>query len=77
MGCANCGNVRRLDVSGKTSDMCDVSADGNNYFGGYVPEGLNIGGGDYLSFAFCLNCGRIEGKFPITEKAVQKAFDER
>ena len=34
---------------------------------GYVPENLNIGGGDYIEFTYCLQCGKIQGDFPITE----------
>jgi hypothetical protein len=51
-------------VNGKTSDLCyvtiqDVEKDG------YVPSDMNIGGGDYLEFDYCLDCGQMIGEFPI------------
>jgi hypothetical protein len=32
---------------------------------GYVPEDLGIGGGDYVQFSYCLDCGQIQGTFPL------------
>ena len=32
---------------------------------GYVPRDINIGGGDYLGFNFCMTCGKMVGEFPI------------
>jgi hypothetical protein len=31
---------------------------------GYVPSGLGIGGGDYIDFKLCLNCGQIQDTWP-------------
>jgi hypothetical protein len=33
----------------------------------YVPRYLGLGGGDYVKFEFCLECGRIQGDFPMEE----------
>jgi len=30
---------------------------------GYVPHDFNIGGGDYIDFRYCLDCGRIQDVF--------------
>jgi hypothetical protein len=35
------------------------------YHDGYVPRALGIGGGDYIEFEVCLNCGQMQGKYPI------------
>ena len=32
---------------------------------GYVPYGFGIGGGDYIRFNFCMDCGQLQGKFPL------------
>jgi hypothetical protein len=53
--------------------MCDVRMGGNSR-DGYVPSGLNIGGGDYLEFDMCLDCGQHQGVFPVAEDAVSEAF---
>jgi hypothetical protein len=38
---------------------CDAAHDG------YVPSKMGIGGGDYMEFSYCLDCGQIQGKFPV------------
>jgi len=45
--------------------MCffSVPADGFHQDEGYVP-GV-IGGGDYIEFKLCLNCGQQQGEWPI------------
>lgn len=63
MTCHHCDSNRVASVSAKCSDMCDVSI-GDEEHDGYVPEGLGIGGGDYISFSYCLDCGTIQGSFP-------------
>lgn len=68
-----CGSTRNLFVSGKTSDMCFVSYAGHESEG-YVPSGLHIGGGDYLEFGVCLDCGRVKGDFPLSEERVFAAL---
>lgn len=72
MAC-KCGSTRILSVSGKTSDMCFVQYQGAKR-DDYVPDGLNIGSGDYLEFSLCLECGKVQGDFPIAEEKVQEAL---
>ena len=77
MSC-KCGSDRIMSVCGKTSDMCFCSYDGTES-DSYVPKGIVIGEGgygDYLEFDFCLDCGRIQGKFPISDTKVKKAIEE-
>jgi hypothetical protein len=38
---------------------------GEPYDPNYVRSDIGIGGGDYVSFQYCGNCGQIVGKFPI------------
>lgn len=70
MTCQTCKSERILSYNGKCSDLFsgsigpkhkDFSDDGY----GYVPEGLGIGGGDYLRGDLCLNCGQMQGKWPV------------
>lgn len=53
-----------MHVTGKCSDTCGFSMGGVNS-DGYVPKGVGIGGGDYIEFNYCLDCGQIQGKFPV------------
>jgi hypothetical protein len=69
-----CGSERIARVSGKTSDMCYFEVDSKER-NDYVPSNVGIGGGDYVDFHYCLDCGRIQGSdFPVSEDAVEEAF---
>lgn len=70
-----CLHKRIVKVNAKCVDCFDLTY-GDREYNGYVPEGLNLGGGDYLEFAYCLDCGKIMGNFPITEEEVQEAIKE-
>ena len=61
--CKNCGSYIMADISGKSSDCNCGDIDGEE-FEGYVPENIGIGGGDYIEFTWCLDCGMIQGDFP-------------
>ena len=77
--CGNpkCNSDRIAFLNGKTSDMCqfqykDIDKDG------YVPKDLVIGKngyGDYINFHFCLECGKIQGEFPISDEEVEAAVE--
>ena len=71
-----CESSQYVHVSGKTSDMCNVNM-GEIEHDGYVPEGMNIGGGDYLSFSFCINCGQMSGTWPIENSPLKDLVDEK
>lgn len=63
--CRHCGNEKRLlRVSAKCSDMCYLSVGGADQCD-YVPDEYGIGTGDYVTFVLCLNCGRVQGEFPL------------
>jgi len=61
-----CNSERIASINGKTSDMCNFQYKDINTEG-YVPR-LVIGDqyGDYIEFEFCLECGKIQGSFPIS-----------
>lgn len=52
-------------VMAKCSDRCHVIYPDGTESLGDVPSEINIGGYDYLEFAYCMNCGKITGDFPI------------
>jgi hypothetical protein len=55
--------------------MCHISINGKEG-DGYVPDDIGIGGGDYITFTYCLDCGKIQGDFPISQEAVNGAIDQ-
>lgn len=62
MKCDKCSSERIAVVGGKTSDLCSVYLDGKEHVG-YVPKGP-FGEGDYIEFSLCMDCGKMQGKFP-------------
>lgn len=78
MNCSKCKSDRILAVSGKCSDLASfVYKDKSGY--GYVPSNLPVcqdHDEDYINFDLCLNCGTIQGKFPVSESKINSAFGE-
>ena len=66
MTCQRCKSERVANISGKCSDLCFVSINGKEK-DGYSPQdmGLKNDYGDYVAFSWCLECGQIQGKFPV------------
>jgi len=50
--------------------MCSVDLAGGHQHG-YVPRDLGIGGGDDVNFDYCLDCGQIQGRFPLPTTAME------
>ena len=68
MACQRCGANRVVFVCGKTSDMCSVKYKGGSRHD-YVPHGIGLGSDeDYIEFAYCAECGQMQGKFPIPDE---------
>lgn len=70
MKCQKCSSERVAGIGAKCSDLCNWSI-GDNQDDGYVPNDMGIGGGDYIDFEFCLNCGQIQGKFPLPPTEIE------
>ncbi len=62
--CQRCASSRLARILAHCSDMCSVDLAGRHLHD-YVPRDLGIGGGDDVQFAYCLDCGQIQGKFPL------------
>lgn len=73
--CQRCGLTRLARVNGKCSDACFCEYDGIEYTG-YAPSEVGVGGGDYVELTYCLTCGQIQGKFPISKTAVRRALSK-
>jgi hypothetical protein len=71
MACQRCNSERIVEVCGKTSDACSVYFNETEHEG-TVPFHLNIGGGDYIEFNYCLDCGQIQGEFPLPLTEIEK-----
>ena len=76
MTCERCKNKRILSVMGKCSDLTAFSIGNIEKQGEPVPEDINIGGGDYIRFNLCLNCGQLQGDWPIPTTELEYEEEE-
>lgn len=73
MNCQFCESERILAITAKCSDCFNVYArTSDKEVNGEVPTDLSIGGGDYVEFSYCLNCGRIQGTWPLPLAEVEE-----
>lgn len=83
MTCDKCDSVRIISVDGKVSDLCSLEYKGDEYFG-YVPvehkEICLSCNENMLNFRYCLDCGKLQGEFPVGEPdwflSADDTFDE-
>jgi len=72
--CSNCESSRIAEVQSKASDLSTFSYN-DLEVDGYLPYSVGVGGGDYCEITYCLDCGMIQGDFPISDEALCDAFD--
>lgn len=76
MAC-KCGSERIAQVSAKCSDMCHIDMENSEVESDdYVPKDFGIGGGDYIRIKYCLDCGQIQGDFPLPETELEELQKE-
>jgi hypothetical protein len=69
--CNECSSSKLISVIGKCNDRC-ITIYNDKEYKGYVPDDMNIGGGDYMEFTYCAHCGKIQGDFPISDENIDK-----
>ena len=70
MRCQKCGGIRIARINAKCDDRCGIDI-GDAENDGYVPRDMGVGGGDYVMFHWCLDCGQIQGKWPLSPTDVE------
>ena len=76
MSCKNCKSTRIADINAKSDDRNSISIGNKEESQCYVPRDMNIGGGDYVRFSYCLDCGMIQGNFPLPETELEQKETE-
>ena len=73
MSCDKCNSKRLVSIVSKSSDCNSMWVGQEDYEHiGYILPDLGIGNDeDYISFAYCLDCGKIQGDFPISDDVVK------
>lgn len=62
--CQRCKSARVAFVQAHSRDCCSIQI-GQEEHGGYAPTDMGIGGNDDVTFEYCLDCGQIQGAFPL------------
>jgi hypothetical protein len=75
VACQRCGSHRVADAGGKCSDMSHFSL-GDIDHNGYMPDEVGLGGGDYIEITYCLDCGQLQGKFPLALSLIETGEEE-
>lgn len=71
--CITCESNRIANIGGKCSDLgsASITIDKFTYDSDYIPTDMNIAGGDYIEFNVCLDCGQIQGVWPLDETQLE------
>jgi len=75
MKCQKCKSNRVASVQSHCSDLCHIEI-GDKESNDYVPEDMGIGGGDDVEFDYCLDCGQIQGEFPLPTSSLEETNEE-
>jgi len=64
-----------LGFNAKCADrfFCSI---GNNEHNDYPPEDIGLGGGDYVKGKLCLDCGQLQGKWPLPISELEQEIEE-
>ncbi len=73
--CDSCSSERLLSVLSRASDCHHLEYKGKEHQG-YMLNGLGIGSGDDTQFVLCLECGKVQGKFPIPDENISFLEEE-
>ena len=65
MNCQRCASQRTASVMSHAQDRHVINIVGCEEYVDYMPHDLGIGGGNDCSFTYCLDCGQIQGRFPL------------
>lgn len=71
MNCDKCNSKRVMSIGSKCSDNFNADCENGEYLG-YVPDDLGVGNGDYIEFSYCMDCGKLQGKFPLPISNLEK-----
>jgi hypothetical protein len=72
MSCQRCKKDRVCSISAKCSDGFSGYIGGKRC-DGYVPSDMGISRSeDYVELKYCLDCGQIQGKFPLKPTVLEQ-----
>lgn len=77
MSCQRCQSERLISTSACVKDTCYLRLDSGQRYDGYVPSDIGMGDSDddMMEWEYCLNCGQIQGQFPLPETQIEHFFN--
>ena len=66
--CASCGSVDMIMINAAIGDDCMVARQCPGVVVGYLPDDIGLGSNGRLGLMYCGNCGKIHGKWPLTNQ---------
>ena len=77
MECLKCKSDRIIDLQAHCSDLFCLNYKGREIISSdYVPYEMGIGGGDDVDLEICMNCGQVQGTFPIEHELLTDKENE-
>ena len=73
--CQRCNSVRLVSITASDSEEIQIEYRGTECEK-YAPDGIGIADCDALEFTYCVNCGQIQGIFPVSDDDVREAMKE-
>jgi hypothetical protein len=74
--CIKCKSDRIIDLQAHCSDLfCLNYKDREIISSDYVPYEMGIGGGDDVLLEICMECGQVQGEFPIDHELFKEGED--
>jgi hypothetical protein len=68
MPCQQCNSESIAYISAKCSDLFHMRYE-DKVYNGYVIDNIGIGDdSNYVKMKYCLDCGQIQGEFPVKRK---------
>jgi len=76
MACQRCNSDRILSASAHCRDLGVFEIHGQVH-DGYVPGDLGIGEDDDVSFDLCLDCGQMQGAWPLPQSKLERKANKK
>jgi len=76
MTCTHCESDRLFKINSHHTDRFTFSYKGeSSKFPDYAPRVDNICGGDDVNVCICLNCGTVQGEFPVNDDSILEQLE--
>lgn len=63
--CCRCASHRVAHIYGHCSGNSDFALGDKKRGDTYLPDKIGVGGGDDIDFDYCLDCGQVQGTWPL------------